>query len=307
MVTSRGGGRLVGDEHVGCVRQSHGDHHPLAHTARQLVRIGPSPHLWLGQLDPAQHLQGMLARLHPVDPTVAGDRLLDLVADLEGRVERGHRLLEDHRHAVAAQIGAAALGQAEKISTLEDDLAAGDPRRRARQQAMSANAVTLLPQPDSPTRHKVSPRRSEKETASTVSMGAAPNATDSASTSRSAAPSVMGGGPAGTACPAPCRAAPRRSIRCVGECPICRAGGRLPATPSPSLHQPPARGAHRIRVQEGGHLRNAALAPLSHTRRSPVASPGSERANERLALGHPSGAPRRPRRRGGPPEAPCGH
>ena len=31
----------------------------------------------------------------------------DLVADREGRVERGHRLLEDHGHAVAAQVAAA--------------------------------------------------------------------------------------------------------------------------------------------------------------------------------------------------------
>ena len=34
------GGRLVGDQHLGVVGDRHRDHHPLAHAAGQLVRVG---------------------------------------------------------------------------------------------------------------------------------------------------------------------------------------------------------------------------------------------------------------------------
>ena len=33
------GGRLVGDQDVGVQHQGHGDHHPLPHTSRELVRV----------------------------------------------------------------------------------------------------------------------------------------------------------------------------------------------------------------------------------------------------------------------------
>ncbi len=45
-----------------------------------------------------------------------------------------------------------------------------------------ANAVTLLPQPDSPTRHSVSPGPTENETSSTTLVRAAPNRIDRFST-----------------------------------------------------------------------------------------------------------------------------
>ena len=58
-------------------------------------------------------------------PAMAQQRLLELVADGVGGVERGHRLLEDHGHAVAADVGHGALAGAREVAALELQ-----PRRR---------------------------------------------------------------------------------------------------------------------------------------------------------------------------------
>ena len=51
-----GGGRLVGDQDVGLVRQRHGDHHALPLAARELVRVGAEPRLGVGDLHQPQQL-----------------------------------------------------------------------------------------------------------------------------------------------------------------------------------------------------------------------------------------------------------
>src|SRR6185437_511364 len=58
------------------------------------------------------------------------DRLGELVADREDRVERGHRLLEDHADAGAAQPPHRALVERQKILAGEAYAAGGDARRR---------------------------------------------------------------------------------------------------------------------------------------------------------------------------------
>ena len=85
------------------------------------------------------------------------------------RVERGHRLLEDHRHAVAAQ--RAQLGAA--IWSAGPRPRAGCARRsatswRGGSRPMTACAVTDLPEPDSPTRQTISPAPTANETSSTA-------------------------------------------------------------------------------------------------------------------------------------------
>ena len=98
-----GGGRLVGDQQLGPAGDRHRDHHPLALAAGEAVGILVHPQLRV--LDP--HLRQGLDRPAPrliVADAGAGepDRLDDLVADGEHRVQRGHRLLEDHRDVPAA-------------------------------------------------------------------------------------------------------------------------------------------------------------------------------------------------------------
>ena len=97
-----------------------------------------------------------------------GDRLDDLVADRVDRVQRRHRVLEDHRDLVAAHVAQPRLGQLEQVLALVDR-----PRPRSavflsRVSPSSVIAVTLLPEPDSPTIPSTSPRSSSKSTPSTA-------------------------------------------------------------------------------------------------------------------------------------------
>ena len=62
------------------------------------------------------------------------DRLRYLQADGQRRIERGHRLLEDHRDLVAAHRADAGIVELQQIDTVEQDFAALDPARRVRDQ-----------------------------------------------------------------------------------------------------------------------------------------------------------------------------
>jgi hypothetical protein len=99
------------------------DHRPLAHAARELVRILTHPSLREGHPDELQELDRPL-----LDVAVRGtrivhrDRLADLVADRQDRVERRHRVLEDHRHRPAPDLAQPALGQGEQVLALEERL-----------------------------------------------------------------------------------------------------------------------------------------------------------------------------------------
>ncbi len=97
-----GGGRLVGDQQLGLARQRQGDHHALAHAAGELMRILDGATLGLGDLHQLQHLDHAPHRRGAAEALVQLHALGDLPADAQHRVERGHRLLEDHRDAVAA-------------------------------------------------------------------------------------------------------------------------------------------------------------------------------------------------------------
>jgi hypothetical protein len=81
----------------------------------------------------------------------------DLLFDAVQRVERGHRLLEDHRDAVAAQL-AQVLADAPSSS----GRGSTEPRVSAPASGSSCRiewAVTDLPEPDSPTSARHSPGR----------------------------------------------------------------------------------------------------------------------------------------------------
>jgi hypothetical protein len=54
-------------------------------------------------------------------------RLGDLAADAHERVERGHRLLEDHRHVRAAELRGLRLAEPDDVAVVAAD---GDPAGR---------------------------------------------------------------------------------------------------------------------------------------------------------------------------------
>ncbi len=98
---------------------------------------------------------------------VEDDRLHDLRADGEDRVERGHRLLEDHADVAAANRLHLALGQADEVAPRNEmrpvSMLAFDDSSR-----MIESDVTLLPEPLSPTMPSVRPSSRRNERSSTA-------------------------------------------------------------------------------------------------------------------------------------------
>ena len=167
------GRRLVGDEDVGLVGERHRDHHALALAARELVRIGAEPAHGLGQADEMQKLDGAALRLARPQALVQKKRLGDLLLDRVQRIERGHRLLEHHGDAIAADLAQHRLRRADQLLAVERDaapwpwLAAGWGRS-----CRIDSAVTDFPDPNSPTRAKVSPLSRSNDTPRTASTAA---------------------------------------------------------------------------------------------------------------------------------------
>ena len=102
-----------------------GDDDALLHAARELVRIALEDPLRIGDLDPAQRRQGALARLLGALPQDR-ERLDDLRADLGRRVERGARVLVDHRRVVHPELADLLVVHLRDVVAADEDPAAGD-------------------------------------------------------------------------------------------------------------------------------------------------------------------------------------
>ncbi len=85
------------------------------------MRILADPARGFGDADQLQHLDRALERRPPGEALVQGQRLGDLAADGQDRVERGHRFLEDHRDVVAADGAHLGRRQIEQVAALETD------------------------------------------------------------------------------------------------------------------------------------------------------------------------------------------
>lgn len=116
------GGRLIGDDRLRAQGQSAGDGHtlplPTRELARERIQHGGRQAHHVGEL-----LHAGLALGRRTD-LVHMQRIGQLLADDHAGVERGGRILEDHRHdpAHGAPIGGAAFGH---LPTLEEDLPVG--------------------------------------------------------------------------------------------------------------------------------------------------------------------------------------
>ena len=96
------GCRLIRDDQRGITGERHGDHCALAHAAGEFVRVLVGPRYRLGNADAAEHFDRAGMGLLRACAAMPDHSLGDLRADGMRRVERGHRLLKDHREPVAA-------------------------------------------------------------------------------------------------------------------------------------------------------------------------------------------------------------
>jgi len=124
------GGRFVGDQQVGLANQHHGDHHPLAHAARELMRIEAEHGFGIVYAHRFQHRQGAARAVAAIGLAMQTVGLHDLRADALHRIERIFGILHHHRQAFSAQAAPALLAKSPQIHAIEGQLAgADDPRR----------------------------------------------------------------------------------------------------------------------------------------------------------------------------------
>ena len=125
---------LVGDHELGL--QGHGvrDEHPLAHAARELVRVLAGAQRRVVEADALQQVEHAAPDVATVAPPVDAERVGELHADRPHRVERRHRILRDVPDARAAHALQAAVAPARDVGAREADRARVDAAAR-RQQA----------------------------------------------------------------------------------------------------------------------------------------------------------------------------
>jgi hypothetical protein len=119
-------GRLVRDQQVGLVDQRHRDHHALAHAARELVRVVVDSPVRVRDPDRLQQLERTQLRVAVRHVPMQHHRLDELLPDRVHRIQRRHRVLEDHRDVVAAEGAQLARVHLQQVDAVEERLALGD-------------------------------------------------------------------------------------------------------------------------------------------------------------------------------------
>ena len=120
------GRRLVGDQQLGIAGKADGDHHALAHAARELMRILLEAAFRIGDPDQRQQLDRARLRGFLGHAEMNEQRLHDLKPDPQNRIERRHRLLEDHRDVMTADPAHLLVVELQEIAAVEHDRAGGD-------------------------------------------------------------------------------------------------------------------------------------------------------------------------------------
>jgi hypothetical protein len=119
-VERRGG--FVGEHERGLRRDGDRDEHALTQAAGELVGKAPRTFARIGKTHGAKHMLHASRELSPAQVFVQRDRLGDLVAHAHHRVEAGHRVLEDHRDALAAEAPKSGRGEVEDGGFAEGEL-----------------------------------------------------------------------------------------------------------------------------------------------------------------------------------------
>lgn len=116
------GGRLVREQNFWPAGERKRNHRALAHAAGHFVRIDVQPPFCRRDPHDLEHLQSPRAPLCIRLAFVAHDAFGDLRADGVDRIERQCRLLEDHRHRLAAERRQLLVVHREHVTTHDVDL-----------------------------------------------------------------------------------------------------------------------------------------------------------------------------------------
>jgi len=132
-IERRGG--FVGDQDFRVAGQRDGDHHPLAHSTRKLVRVVVKPPPGVRNSDKSQQFMRPFARLSACQPHVPAQGFHKLEPDGEHRIQRCHRVLEHETDSRAANGSQSPVVGLEEILPLEQDLTVTDLGGRGGQEA----------------------------------------------------------------------------------------------------------------------------------------------------------------------------
>ena len=119
------GRRLVEDEQLGVRGERDGDDDALLHPARQLVRVALGDRLWIGDLDAMERVERIRLR-HLLALAEHGERFDDLRPDLGRRIERGARVLVDHRGVVDPELANLVVAHLGDVVARHEDPSARD-------------------------------------------------------------------------------------------------------------------------------------------------------------------------------------
>src|SRR5215831_5698583 len=117
------GRRLVGDQHGGLTGDGDRPYHALLHAAAHLVRILAEALFGCRDLDAAERRRGLVHHFAARRPLATQDGLGQLLADREHRIERGLRILQNHRDLAAADLAHLRGRALEDILAVEQHLA----------------------------------------------------------------------------------------------------------------------------------------------------------------------------------------
>ena len=121
------GCRFVRNQQLRLVGERHGDHHPLPLAARELMRKVVEPRDRVRDADFGEQFDGPGTRRRLAHTAVQDQRFAHLPLDGVQRIERTHRLLENHRDSVATHPADGAVVDVQQVLPVEQD-----PARRMR-------------------------------------------------------------------------------------------------------------------------------------------------------------------------------
>ena len=132
------GGRLIGNDQARIAGERHRDEHALAHAAGQLMRISPKQFARLRQPRGVQHGERALAAIAAASTAEARKVFVELRADRQHRIERGHRRLRDEGDRASEQSAPLRRRHLQKVLALERQRACRD--RKTRRQKLGDGA-----------------------------------------------------------------------------------------------------------------------------------------------------------------------
>ena len=124
------GGRFVGNQQLGTAGQRDSNNYTLLHTAGELMRIVVGS--CLGNTNKLQHILSLFQRLLRSKVLVQLQTFGNLLAYGHNRVQRSHRVLENHCHVVTAHFLQLTLAHFEYVFAFELNRTAFDNSRRIR-------------------------------------------------------------------------------------------------------------------------------------------------------------------------------